>query len=78
MGSRNSNVVRRASLADALSDIEAGTLTGTSAILLNRGWWDMLTSRERNDFRQRSKQAGIVLRSNPEMSSQYVEVRGDR
>jgi hypothetical protein len=70
-------IVRRDSLPDALSQVEAKTLSGAATIVVNRPWWDGLSAREQSVYRSRAAQAGIELRVDEAISSHYVEVRGD-
>ena len=66
---------RRKTLSGAFAEIESGTLRGTSAIVVGRGWWAGLTVSERNDYRRRARRNGVTLRADSMMSSSFVELR---
>jgi hypothetical protein len=70
-------IVRRDSLPDALSQVEAKILSGAAIIVVSRPWWDGLSAREQSAYRSRAAQAGVELRVDEAISSHYVEVRGD-
>ena len=69
-------IARRDSLGVALSDIEKGTLGGTTDIVFGRDWWEHLSRAERSVYRKRAKQARVSLRSDSLIGSHFVEVRG--
>jgi hypothetical protein len=69
-------ITRRESLAQALDDVEAGTLVGVSTVVVSRGWWDALSMRERKTFRARARRAGVALRADTALSTHFVEARG--
>jgi hypothetical protein len=69
-------ITQRESLTQALAELEAGTLTGVSTVVVSRRWWDGLSVPERNAFRVRADRAGIELRADSAMSSHFVEARG--
>jgi hypothetical protein len=69
-------ITRRESLAQALDDVEAGTLVGISTLVVSRSWWDGLSMRERKTFRARAGRVGVALRSDSAMSAHFVEARG--
>jgi len=68
-------ITRRESLAQALDDLEAGTLVGVSTLVVSRRWWDGLSLRERRAFRKRAGKAGVALRADSAMSAHFVEAR---
>ena len=68
-------ITRRESLAQALDDVEAGTVTGVSTLVVSRSWWDALSLRERRAFRTRAGRAGVTLRADTAMSVHFVELR---
>jgi hypothetical protein len=69
-------ITRHASLSQALDELEAGTLTGVSTVVVSRRWWDRLSRQERSTYRVRAKRIGIELRADSQMSGHYVEARG--
>jgi hypothetical protein len=69
-------ITRHVSLSQALDEVEGGTLTGVSTVVVSRGWWDGLSRQERSTFRVRAKRAGIELRTDSAMSTHYVEAHG--
>jgi hypothetical protein len=69
-------IVRRNSLTEALSQVEAGKLTGVSIIVVSRPWWDGLSTNEQSGYRSRAERAGIELRVDQAISSHFVEARG--
>jgi DNA-binding response OmpR family regulator len=71
-----SPVSRRPSLELALSDLEEGTLTGSSAIVFSREWWQQQSRLTQATFRKRAKKAGVTLRSDSAIGPHFVEVRG--
>ena len=71
-----SPVSRRNSLEIALSDLELGTLTGSSAIVFSREWWEQLGRPAQATYRKRAKKAGVTLRSDSAIGPHFVEVRG--
>jgi hypothetical protein len=70
-------ITRRESLAQALDDVEAGTLAGVCTLVVSRSWWNALSLRDRKAFRTRAGRAGVTLRADSAMSVHFVEVRGD-
>jgi hypothetical protein len=69
-------IVRRDSLTQALSQVEAEQLTGVSVIVVSRPWWDSLSANEQSVYRSRAERVGIELRVDQAISSHFVEVRG--
>jgi CheY-like chemotaxis protein len=67
---------RRDSLDAALADLEAGGLADSTSIVFSRTWWDALSAKEQNGFRKRAKRAGVSLKSDSVLGSDFVEVRG--
>ena len=72
----SSPVSRRNSLELALRDVELGTLTGSSAIVFSRDWWEQLGRPAQATFLKRAKKAGVTLRSDSAIGPHFVEVRG--
>ena len=72
----SSPISRRNSLELALSDLEQGTLTGSSAIVFSREWWEQLSRPQQASYRKRAKTAGVTLRSDSAIGQHFVEVRG--
>ena len=70
-------ITRRDTLEQVLSEVEAHALSGASTVVVSRGWWDKLSSTERDTYRGRAERAGIELRADDRISSHFVEVRGD-
>ena len=68
---------RRTSLHDALLEIEGGTLTDVSRIVVNRRWWDGLPAAMQDDYQRRCEQRGIDLHADDAMSRHFVEVIGN-
>jgi hypothetical protein len=69
-------IVRRDSLAEALSEVERQTLSGASIIVVSRPWWDGLSAGEQSGFRRRAARSAVELRVDQDISSHFVEVRG--
>jgi hypothetical protein len=69
-------ITRRDDLDHALRDIESGTLTGASTIVINLEWWKGQSITEQEAFRLRAERAGVELRADETLSSHFVEVRG--
>jgi hypothetical protein len=69
-------ITRHESLSQALDEVEAGTLSGVTTVVVSRGWWNGLSRQARSSYRSRAKRAGIELRADSAMSSHYVEARG--
>jgi hypothetical protein len=69
-------IARRDSLAEALRDIEARQLTGISTIVVNRHWWNRLSTNEQTAYRIRADRAEVELRVDEAISRHFVEVRG--
>jgi hypothetical protein len=69
-------IVRRDSLTQALSQLEAEKLAGVSIIVVSRAWWDGLSANEQSVYRSRAARAGVELRVDEAISSHFVEVRG--
>ena len=70
-------IERRDTLEQALSEVEAHVLSGASTVVVSRGWWDTLSSTERDGYRGRAARVGLELRADDRLSSHFVEVRGD-
>jgi hypothetical protein len=68
-------IERRATLAQALRDVEARDLTGVSTIVVNRRWWDGLSTDEQGFYQIRATRARIELRVDEAISRHFVEVR---
>jgi hypothetical protein len=69
-------IIRRDTLEQALGDVESGTLTGASSIVVSRNWWDHLSTSEQDAYRRRAERAAVELRADEAMSGHFVEVRG--
>jgi hypothetical protein len=69
-------IIRRTSLSQALEELEAGTLSGISTLIVSRRWWDTLSLAEHSTFRTRAGRAGVELRVDSAMSGHFVEARG--
>lgn len=69
-------VTRRDTLDAALVELETGALSGTSAIVFSRAWWEELTRPQQSAYRKRAKSAGVNLRSDSLLGNHFVEVRG--
>jgi len=69
-------IARRDTLAQALTDIEAGGLGAVSTVIVSRGWWDSVSAREQDRYRERAERAGVQLHADDAMSAHFVEVRG--
>jgi hypothetical protein len=69
-------ITRHESLSRALDELEGGTLSGVSTVVVNRDWWDQLSMKERSAYRRRAKRVKIELRTDSVISSHYVEARG--
>ena len=70
-------IKRRTTLADALLEIESGTLEGVTAIVVNGEWWQSLTTPVQGDFRRRCEQLRVVLRADVNLSRHFVELASD-
>jgi len=70
-------MLRRDSLEKALTELEAGSLPGTSCIVFSREWWDTLPGTQQKAFRKRARRAKVYLRSDSLLSNHFVEVRGE-
>jgi hypothetical protein len=69
-------ITRHESLSQALDELEGGSLSGVSTVVVSRGWWNGLSAQERSAYRRRAKRIKIELRTDSAMSSHYVEARG--
>lgn len=67
---------RRESLEEALHDVEAGTLTGATRIVVSRTWWDALSDAERDEYHRRCLDQGVELSADDRISRHFVEVVG--
>jgi hypothetical protein len=68
---------RRTSLDSALLEVEAGTLTNVSRMVVSRGWWDALSTPLQDDYRRRCLRQHIELSADDRISRHFVEVLGD-
>lgn len=68
---------RRTTLEEALGEIESGTLTGVTAIVVNRQWWDLLAPGVQGDYRRRSSRNSVDLRADDALSRHFVELASD-
>jgi hypothetical protein len=69
-------IERRDSLAEALRDVEARTVSDVSTIVVSQPWWDSLSVNERNGFQNRAERAKVALRVDQYLSRHFVEIRG--
>lgn len=69
-------IARRDTLDQALRDIEARALPEPAVVVVNRRWWDRLSSNEQSAYRARAGRAGVELRVDEAISSHFVEIRG--
>jgi hypothetical protein len=69
-------IARRNTLAQALTDIEAGALGDASTVVVSRSWWNTVSAREQDRYRERAERAGVHLHADDAMSGHFVEVRG--
>ena len=67
---------RRASLHEALREVESGALTDVSRIVVSRRWWDALPAAMQEGYRRRCEPHRIELRADGAISRHYVEVVG--
>ena len=65
---------RRTTLGEALEEIESGTLTGVTAIVVNQEWWQLLPKPAQSDFRRRCDKSGVDLRADEALSRHFVEL----
>lgn len=70
-----SPVVRRRSLDKALQERENGGPTELSTIVVGKTWWSELGASSQSSYRKRAKNAGVTLRSDVLLGSDYVIVR---
>ncbi len=68
---------RRTSLHEALLDVESGTLTDVTRIVVSRHWWDRLPAAMQDEYRRRCERHRIELHADAAISRHYVEVVGD-
>lgn len=69
-------LVRRDTLPQALSDIESGAIADAETVIVSREWWDALSSREQDGYRERADRAKVHLSADRRLGSHFVEVRG--
>ncbi len=67
---------RRTSLHEALLEVETGTLTDVTRIVVSRRWWDGLPMAMQDGFQRRCERQRIELRAHDVLSRHYVEVVG--
>ena len=70
-------IKRRTTLDEALSEIEAGTLAGVTAIVVNGSWWKELSRPIQNEFRARCERSGVQLSADDALSRHFVELASD-
>ena len=68
-------VIRRRSLDKALLERENGGPTELSTIVVGKTWWSELEASRQSSYRKRAKSAGVTLRSDALLGSDYVIVR---
>lgn len=70
-------MIRRCdSLKQALSELEDGALDDVTTIVVNRGWWDTLSSDTQQDFQRRCVGRSIELRADHGVPRHFVELIG--
>jgi hypothetical protein len=69
-------ITRHDSLHHALEQVETGAVHSVATIVFSSRWWRELTVAERDDFRRRAQRHGISLRSDSQLTSHFVEMRG--
>jgi predicted phosphohydrolase len=67
-------VIRHDTLRQALAEIDSGSLTGASAIVVNRAWWEALSRGEQEDYRRACERHDLDLRADARLSKHFVEV----
>lgn len=70
-------IVRCNTLSEAFDELQAGALKGASSVIVSRSWWEALSAAEQNTYRSRAERTGITLHVDDQMTSHFVEVRGD-
>ena len=70
-------ITRRTTLEEALGEIESGVLTGVTAIVVNREWWQHLPSTTQSEYRRRCTQSRVHLRADDALSRHFVELASD-
>ena len=70
-------IQRRTTLEEALDEIETGALSGVTAIVVNRDWWQRLTETAQSNFRRRCVQLDLQLRADSIISRHFVELASD-
>jgi CheY-like chemotaxis protein len=68
-------IMRRSSLDKALLEQETGTMAEMSTIVVGRDWWTKLAPSKQTSYRKRAKKAGVTLRSDALLGTDYVVVR---
>ena len=68
-------IARRDSLAEALADSEAGTITGAWVIVMSQEWWNGISAQEQDRYRERAERAAVRLHADALLSRHFVEVR---
>lgn len=69
---------RRRTLQEALSELQAGELTGVTAIVVSREWWDALTAGAQGYFQRQCQRFAVILRVDDALTRHYVELASDR
>ena len=67
---------RSQSLAQALAELDAGTLANVARIIVSEQWWDGLSNDERRGYTRRCVERGIELSVDDRISSHFVELGG--
>ena len=65
---------RYSTLEDALGEIDAGTLTGASRIVVSTSWWHTLSESERGGYQRRCAEREITLSVDDRISRHFIEV----
>ncbi len=67
-------IQRRTTLEEALHEIETGVLSGVTAIVVNRDWWQQLSERSQSNYRRRCVERDLQLRADSIISRHFVEL----
>jgi hypothetical protein len=70
-------ISRHDSLHHALQQVESGALRSVSTIVFSHRWWHTLSADERAEFRERASRHSVTLRADSQLTSHYVEARGE-
>lgn len=70
-------IKRRTTLQEALGEIESGVLSGVTAIVVSRDWWQEQSRYSQNEYRRRCTRTGVDLRADTALSRHFVELASD-